>query len=48
MTVDNVSSMPWPPVFGRAPSALEPIARQYLGNATPRGRYPAFRDRAGR
>ncbi len=48
MTVDNVSSAPWPPVFGRAPSALEPIARQYLGNATPRGRYMAFRYRAGR
>ena len=48
MTVDNVSSMSWPAVFERTPSALEPIARQYLGNATPRGRYQAFRYRAGR
>ena len=48
MTVDNVSSSPYPAVFDRAPSALEPIARQYLGNATPRGRYQAFRYRAGR
>jgi len=48
MTVDNVSSMPYPAVFERTPSALEPIARQYLGNATPRGRYQAFRYRAGR
>lgn len=48
MTVDNVSSMPFPGVFDRTPSALEPIARQYLGNATPRGRYQAFRYRAGR
>lgn len=48
MTVDNVSSMAWPAVFERTPSALEPIARQYLGNATPRGRYQAFRYRAGR
>jgi NADH dehydrogenase len=48
MKVDNVSSMPYPAVFGRTASALEPIARQYLGNATPRARYDAFRHRAGR
>ncbi len=48
MKVDNVSAMPYPELFGRSASALEPIARQYLGNATPRGRYQAYRDRAGR
>jgi len=48
MKVDNVSSSPYPAVFERLPSALEPIARQYLGNATPRARYDGFRYRAGR
>jgi NADH dehydrogenase len=48
MKVDNVSSMPYPALFGRSASALEPIARQYLGNATPRARYAAYRDHAGR
>jgi uncharacterized protein YbjT (DUF2867 family) len=48
MKVDNVSATPYPALFGRSASALEPIARQYLGNDTPRGRYQAYRDRAGR
>lgn len=48
MQVDNVSEMPYPPLFDRQVSALEPIARQYLGNETPRARYQAFRSGAGR
>jgi len=48
MKVDNISSMPYPALFGRSASALEAIAPQYLGNATPRGRYKAYRDHAGR
>ncbi|MBC7781260.1 MAG: complex I NDUFA9 subunit family protein [Proteobacteria bacterium] len=48
MKVANVSAMAYPALFARTPSALEPIAQQYLGNATPRARYQGFRDRAGR
>ncbi len=48
LTVDNVSAQPFPAVFGRSPSALEPVARRYLGAAGPRARYGDYRHRAGR
>lgn len=48
LTVDNVSTQPFPAVFGRSPSALEPVARRYLGAAGPRARYGDYRHRAGR
>jgi hypothetical protein len=43
-----VSAQPFPAVFGRSPSALEPVARRYLGAAGPRARYGDYRHRAGR
>ncbi len=46
MKIDNVSSEPFP--FGIAPAAIEAIAPGYLGNDTPRTRYRAYRDHAGR
>ena len=46
MKVDNVSSQPFP--FGITPAALEATAPAWLGAATPRGRYRAYRDHAGR
>ena len=48
LTVDNVSAQPFPEVFGRSPSPLEPVARRYLGGSTPRARYGDYRHRAGR
>jgi NADH dehydrogenase len=48
LTVDNVSAHPFPAVFGRTPSPLEPIARRYLGETGPRSRYGDYRHRAGR
>ena len=46
MQVDNVSSQSFP--FGIEPAALEAVAPAWLGNASPRGRYRAYRDHAGR
>ena len=46
MLVDNVSNAALP--FGIAPTALEAIAPTYLGGATPRGSYSAYRTHAGR
>jgi len=43
-----VSTQPFPAVFGRSPSPLEPIARRYLGETGPRSRYGDYRHRAGR
>jgi NADH dehydrogenase len=46
MKVDNVSSQPFP--FGIVPAAIEATAPAWLGAASPRGRYRAYRDHAGR
>jgi NADH dehydrogenase len=48
MSVDNISSQPWPKVFGFTPTAMAPLVQQYLANATSRGRYGEFRSGAGR
>ena len=56
MTRDNYSSMKldsvcrsgFPAVFGFQPTSLEAVAPLYLTGATPRGRYPQFRYKAGR
>jgi uncharacterized protein YbjT (DUF2867 family) len=46
MKVDNVSSRPFP--FGFQPAAIEAVVPGYLGNDSPRARYRAYRDHAGR
>jgi uncharacterized protein YbjT (DUF2867 family) len=46
MKVDNVSSAPFP--FGLQPAAIEAVAPDWFGNATPRARYNNFRGHAGR
>jgi NADH dehydrogenase len=46
MKVDNVSSEPFP--FGIQPAALEAVAPAWLADASPRARYRAYRDHAGR
>ena len=46
MKVDNVSSAPFP--FGLQPAAIEAVAPDWFGNATPRARYNKFRGHAGR
>ena len=46
MQVDNVSAEPFP--FGIRPAALEAEAPTWLAQATPRARYRAYRDHAGR
>jgi NADH dehydrogenase len=46
MKVDNVSSAPFP--FGIQPAALEAMAPAWLADASPRARYRAYRDHAGR
>ena len=46
MKVDNVSSAPFP--FGLQPAAIEAVAPDWFGDATPRARYNEFRGHAGR
>lgn len=46
MQVDNVGSQPFP--FGIVPAAIEATAPAWLGAASPRGRYRAYRGHAGR
>ena len=48
MSVDNVCAGPFPEVFGFKPSSLEAIVPEYLADATQRGRYKYYRNRAGR
>jgi NADH dehydrogenase len=48
MQLDSVCGCDFPAVFGFQPASMESTVPQYLGGAAPRGRYPAFRDRAGR
>jgi uncharacterized protein YbjT (DUF2867 family) len=48
MSVDNVCSGSWPPVFEFQPVALEAIAPAYLRADTPRERYEHYREGAGR
>jgi len=49
MQVDSVCGCDFPAVFGFQPADMEAIVPQYLdGAATPHGRYPLFRYRAGR
>ncbi|MDR3390338.1 MAG: complex I NDUFA9 subunit family protein [Sulfuriferula sp.] len=48
MQVDNVCSGQYPAPVDMQPAALEAVAAEYLGGATPRGRYTAFRHHAGR
>jgi NADH dehydrogenase len=47
MSVDNVCSGPFPPVFGFAPTAMEAVVPEYLA-ATSRDRYDQYRHNAGR
>jgi uncharacterized protein YbjT (DUF2867 family) len=46
MKVDNISGEPFP--FGIVPTAIEAVVPAYLGNESPRARYRAYRDHAGR
>ena len=46
MKIDNISSEPFP--FGIAPQAIEAVVPTYLGDQSPRARYRAYRDHAGR
>lgn len=46
MTVDNVSAAPFP--FGLRPRAIEAVALDWFGNATPRARYQDYRQHAER
>jgi len=48
MQVDSVCDCDFEQQFGFRPASLEAIAPTYLVNRTPRGRYAAFRVRAGR
>ena len=47
MSVDNVCSGPFPPVFGFSPTAMEAVVPEYLA-ATTRDRYDQYRHNAGR
>ena len=46
MKIDNISSEPFP--FGIVPQAIEAVVPTYLGDQSPRARYRAYRDHAGR
>ena len=48
MLTDNVCDGAYPLPPGMKPAVLEAIAAEYLNGTTPRGRYTAFRGRAGR
>ena len=48
MEVDSVTNAPFPAIFGFAPSALEVVVPEYLGDDNPRARYDRFRSNAGR
>jgi NADH dehydrogenase len=48
MSVDNVCAGPFPEVFGFKPTSPEGIIPEYLADATQRGRYKYYRNRAGR
>ena len=48
MSVDNVCSGGWPPVFDFEPAALEAIAPGYLRADFPRARYDGYRESARR
>jgi uncharacterized protein YbjT (DUF2867 family) len=48
MSVPNTCSGPFPEVFGFQPAALETVVPGYLAGASVKGRYDAYRNRAGR
>jgi len=48
LATDNVCSGGWPEVFDFQPAALETVAPEYLGHATPRARYEDYREHARR
>jgi uncharacterized protein YbjT (DUF2867 family) len=48
MAVDNVCAGPFPEAFGFRPSSMEAIVPGYLAHASLKGRYSAYRYRAGR
>ena len=48
MSVDNVCSGVWPPVFDFQPATLEAIAPEYLRADSPRARYEGYRESARR
>lgn len=48
LQVDNVCSGEFPPPPAYKPTALEAVVPEYLDGDHPRGRYQAFRNRAGR
>lgn len=48
MSVDNVSSAPFPSLFGFQPSPIEAVVPEYLHATTARARYSQYRGHAGR
>ena len=48
MSVDNVSTQPFPEVFGFRPSPLEAVVPEYLVGSGSRARYDRYRHHAGR
>lgn len=48
MTRDNVCDGPFPPVFGRVPTALEAVAPQWLGPEAVTSHFDVFREHSGR
>ena len=48
MEVDSVTNAPFPAIFGFAPTAMEVVVPEYLGDDTPRANYDRFRSNAGR
>jgi NADH dehydrogenase len=48
MAVDNVCAGPFPESFGFRPASMEAIVPEYLAHASLKGRYGAYRYRAGR
>jgi uncharacterized protein YbjT (DUF2867 family) len=48
MSVDNVSSQPFPALFGFRPSPMEAVVPEYLRATSARARYSRYRESAGR
>jgi uncharacterized protein YbjT (DUF2867 family) len=48
MSVDNVSSQPFPGIFGFKPAPLEAVVPEYMHASSARGRYSHYRGHAGR
>ncbi len=48
MSVDNVATQPFPPVFGFTPAPLEAVVPGYMAARASRARYSTYRNQAGR